>query len=104
MIDVAEKRVLTLLGLIYRAGKCAHGIDMIVEAIQKNRTHYVLIAKDVKENTKKKLIDKCRSYNVPYRMFSDRKSLGNAIGKEERVAVAILDEGFARKVHSLLQN
>lgn len=101
---MSEQRVLQLLGLVYRARKCSHGIDLVIEHIQKNRTHYVLIAKDVKDRTKKKLIDKCNTYQVPFKEIADRKSLGNAIGKEERAAIGILDEGFARKIHSLLQN
>lgn len=50
----------------------------------------------------KKLTDKCNYYEVPYRIADDRETLSNAIGKSHRVAIAILDTGFAAKIKSLL--
>jgi ribosomal protein L7Ae-like RNA K-turn-binding protein len=35
-------------------------------------------------------------------MVPDRYQLGQAIGKEARVVVALLDEGFAKKLLTLL--
>ena len=35
-------------------------------------------------------------------MIENREVLGHAIGKEARVVVAILDEGFAKKLMTLL--
>ena len=99
-----EQKVLNLIGLAFRARKCAHGVDLIVEQIQKNRAYYVIIATDAKDNSKKKLMNKCKTHNVPYAELVDRRLLGNAIGKDSRVAIAILDKGFARKLQSLLQN
>lgn len=101
---MTQQKVLNLIGLAYRARKCAHGVNLIMEQIQNNRAHFVIIAQDAKENSRKKLINKCKSHNVPYKELADRKLLGNAIGKEARIAIAILDQGFARKIHSLLQN
>ena len=35
-------------------------------------------------------------------MIENRETLGHAIGKEARVVVSILDEGFAKKLMTLL--
>ena len=38
----------------------------------------------------------------PLKIVDQTDILGNAIGKEARVAIAILDEGFANKIKQLL--
>ena len=99
-----EQKLLHLLGLAYRARKVCLGVPAIIEQVQKRQVYYVIIATDVQKNSKKKLIDKCKTYHVPYIEMSSRQLLGHAVGKRERVAIALLDEGFARKFHSLIEN
>lgn len=96
-----ERQRLSLLGLAQRAGKIASGEDLVIKAIQKRRARLVIIAEDTSETTRKKIMDKCSYYQVPVKMTGDRHSLGNAIGKPARVAIAVLDEGFAKKLLTL---
>ncbi|KGX88596.1 YlxQ family RNA-binding protein [Pontibacillus marinus] len=93
---------LNMVGLAFRAGKCTLGEEAIIRDIQRNRAYLILIAEDTGVNTKKKLTDKCRSYEVPFRKVDDRDTLSNAIGKSGRVAIAITEHGFAKKIMSLL--
>lgn len=98
-----KSNYLNLLGLAYRAGKCSLGEDAILRDVRSSKAKLVLLANDIGYQTKKKLTDKCHSYNVPCIIVDeDRESLSNAIGKSHRVAVAILDAGFAKKFQSLL--
>ncbi|GGC90100.1 50S ribosomal protein L7ae [Thalassobacillus devorans] len=96
------QKALNLLGLAYRAGKCTLGEELITRDIQKKKAKLVWIAEDTGYQTKKKLIDKCSFYNIPYYLAADRDTLSQAIGKEGRVAIAVLDQGFAKKLQSLL--
>ncbi len=91
-----------MIGLAYRARKISLGEEAIVKDIRQNRAKLILLASDIGPQTKKKLTDKCKSYNVPYEIVDDRETLSQAIGKSQRVAVAILDAGFATKIQSLL--
>ncbi|TFJ94697.1 L7Ae/L30e/S12e/Gadd45 family ribosomal protein [Lentibacillus salicampi] len=93
---------LNLIGLAYRARKCSLGEETIVKAIQQKKAKLVLLASDVGPRTRKKIINKCKTYEVPFEIVDDRETLSNAIGKPQRVAVAILDAGFAAKINSLL--
>lgn len=97
-----KNNYLNMIGLAHRARKCSTGEDTITKDIQASRAKLVLIANDIGPQTRKKLMDKCRSYDVPFIEVDDRATLGHAIGKHERVAVAILDAGFAKKIKSLL--
>ncbi|RKQ37521.1 YlxQ family RNA-binding protein [Oceanobacillus halophilus] len=97
-----KNNYLNMIGLAYRARKCSLGEETIIKDIQKNRAKLVLLANDVGPQTKKRLTDKCKFYNVPFVIVDDRETLSSAIGKSQRVAVAILDNGFANKIKSLL--
>lgn len=94
-------RYLNLLGLAFRAGKCSLGEDAILRDIRSGKAKLVLLAKDTGEQTKKRITDKCKFYHVPYQIVEEeRDTLSHAIGKSQRVAIAILDAGFAKKIKS----
>jgi len=97
-----KSNYLNMIGLAYRAGKCSLGEESILKDIRSNRAKLVLLASDIGPQTKKKMTDKCNYYEVPFLMADDRETLSNAIGKSHRVAIAILDKGFAERIKSLL--
>lgn len=99
---MTNKSYLNLLGLAVRAGKVTLGEESIIKDIQKKRASLVLIANDTAANTRKKLMDKCHYYHVPFYIIDDRQTLSNAIGKTGRVAIAITENGFAKKIASIL--
>lgn len=97
-----NNRYLNLLGLAFRAGKCSIGEEIIIRDIRHNRVKLVLLANDIGRQTKKRLTDKCHSYKIPIFIVHDADTISHAIGKQKRVAVAILEEGFAEKMQTLL--
>ncbi|MGM9944385.1 MAG: YlxQ family RNA-binding protein [Lysinibacillus sp.] len=99
---MTNQPVLQLLGLAARARKVISGEELVVNEIRHGKAKLVLLASDASANTSKKLTDKCTYYNVELHVFGDRYDLGHATGKEARVALAITDSGFAKKISSLL--
>lgn len=93
---------LNLLGLAFRAGKCTIGEESVIKDIQRKKAKLVLIAKDTGPQTRKKVMDKCGSYQIPYKIADDRDTISQAIGKTGRVVIAITDKGFADKLKSML--
>ncbi len=91
-----EQRILSLAGLSAKAGKAASGEYQCEEAVRSRTAHLVLIASDASDNTRKKFIDKCTFYHIPYLVLeADKAMLGHAVGKEERACAALLDKGLA---------
>ncbi|SEN57186.1 Ribosomal protein L7Ae [Amphibacillus marinus] len=98
-----EQKYLNMIGLATRARKTTFGEEQIIKDVKRGQAKLVLIASDIGLQTSKKLTDKCTFYQVPCRkMIIDRDRLSHAVGKSGRVAVAITDEGFAKKICSLL--
>ncbi|MDR7236290.1 YlxQ family RNA-binding protein [Neobacillus drentensis] len=97
-----QNQWMSLLGLANRARKIISGEELTVKQIQSGKAFLILLSADASANTTKKITDKCNSYEVPYKIVENRHLLGQAIGKEARVVVAVLDDGFAKKMVTLL--
>lgn len=99
---MSVEKCLSLLGLAARARKIISGEELVLKEVRSGKAKLVFLADDASDGTKKKITDKCKSYNVEVRMFTNRDHLGASIGKDSRVVVAVLDQGFAKKMKSLL--
>lgn len=97
-----EQKVLNLLGLATRARAVVFGEDQILKSIRTKEAKLVLLASDIGVNTRKSLTDKSAYYGIPCVPFVEEDLLSQAVGKSRRVAVAITDQGFAKKIQSLL--
>ena len=91
-------KVLSLIGLAVKAGRCASGEMMTEKETKSGRARLVIVAADASDNTKKNFRDMCKFYKVPICFYGDKDTLGHAMGKEFRASLAILDEGFARGI------
>ncbi|WP_080846409.1 YlxQ family RNA-binding protein [Cytobacillus gottheilii] len=97
-----ENQWMSLLGLANRARKITSGEELTIKEIRNGKAKLVLLSADASSNTAKKITDKCKTYHVPVRIVENREILGQAIGKEARVVVAVLEAGFAKKLLTLL--
>lgn len=93
---------LALLGLARRAGKLSLHEETNLTAIRTGRARLLILAEDAGRSTAKKYLDKCNYYQVPVIRGVSRENLGIALGSPPRTAIAVLDEGFARKLVKLL--
>lgn len=91
-------KILGTIGLAQRAGKIVSGEYMTEGAIKDGTAHLVIIASDVSENTRKKFTNSCSYYEVPIEEYSDKETLGHALGKEFRASLAVTDKGFAQAI------
>ena len=98
---MARDKVLSLISLATKAGRCASGEFLTESETKSGRAG--LVAEDASENTKKKFRDMCEFYDVPIIFYSDKDTLGHAMGKQFRASLAILDEGFAKGILKALK-
>jgi ribosomal protein L7Ae-like RNA K-turn-binding protein len=97
-------KIRSYLGLCMRAGKLISGDEGVLKAIRSGEAKLVIIAEDASSNAVKKFSDKCRSYQVPIIQHCTREDLGGSIGRENRIIVAITDQGFVRMIQRALEN
>ncbi len=52
------------LGLCIRARACSYGFDNALNMMRKGKSCIILLSEDASEKTKKRILDKCRHYDV----------------------------------------
>ena len=102
MSQMETDRILKLLGLAKRAGRLKSGSFQTEEAIKGGKAVLVLITADSSEASKKGWIDMCSFYETEYRIFGSKEEMGHALGMEYRAVAALTDEGFAKKILSII--
>lgn len=75
---------------------------MAIEAIRNKKAKLVLYASDASANTKKKVVDKANFYGVEAIEVEDSQTLSDSVGKSGRMVIAILSDGFAKKMKEKL--
>ena len=95
---IQDRKTFGTLGLAMKSGNVASGEFMTEKAIRSGTAKLVIVAEDASDNTKKKFRNSCSYYQVPMAVFGGKEILGNAIGKEFRASLAVLDQGFASSI------
>lgn len=96
-------KILGAVGLASKARKCLIGTDLCVESMRANKGKLLLVASDISEGTKKKLVKTAVFHKIPYTLISCSKGeLAHAAGKKSDAAAILLnDEGFAKIIEKL---
>ena len=93
-------KLLNFLGLCRRAGKMKIGCDTVIESAELKNARLVLLASDISENTKKKVISALQGTRYEILKYS-KDELSFALGKTCAV-LAVEDDGFAKKLCELI--
>lgn len=98
-----NNKIYGMMGLAKRAGKAISGTEAVIAKIRGFEAYLVVISNDASDGTKKKISDKCKSYETDYVFYGNCDEIGRAIGVNNCVAVAITDDGFARSIKNLTE-
>lgn len=91
-----------MLGLAARAGAAIPGTDRVREAARSGSLHFVLVASDLSDNSRDKLLPLLEARRIPYAIVSDRDALGGAVGRAPLSALGITEKKLAERVRELL--
>ncbi|MCL2113411.1 YlxQ-related RNA-binding protein [Lactococcus protaetiae] len=97
-----KQQISNLIGLAKRAGKMITGEELVVKAIQNGKAKLIILASDSASNLDKKITDKSKYYEIPISQIFTEIELSQAIGQNRKV-IAIADDGFAKKMESLMK-
>ncbi|RMH22256.1 MAG: hypothetical protein D6701_01520 [Gemmatimonadetes bacterium] len=89
---------LGLLGLARRAGAVEVGTEAARRALREGTARLVLIARDAAEGQRRKVVQRLRHGEVPYRVVGTREELGRAVGAPAASALAVTGASFARQL------
>lgn len=92
-----------MIGLAQKAGKVASG-EFQQRRLLKPERHTQLLLQMILQIILRKCLQICVLITrFRYIFFSDKVSVGHAIGKEFRASLAVLDEGFAKTIEKYFE-
>lgn len=95
--------MMSLLGLMRRAGKLSMGFDASVDSSISGESSLILYTEDISQKTLKELNYKINDNTDILLLPCTQEELGRAIGKNVRI-VSINDTGFAKKAKQLINS
>jgi ribosomal protein L7Ae-like RNA K-turn-binding protein len=76
----------------------------VQDQVRQGRARFVVVAGDLSETGRAKLIPLLEGRGVPYAVRYDRGRLGQAVGKGPLAAVAVVQADFAGRLDVMLGN
>lgn len=99
-----KEKLMAYLGLATKAGKLVTGYNTCLDMMPRGKIKLVVLAEDVGDNTKKKLSDKCRTYDIPCFIGAGADEMSRATGKSDKGVFGIIDMGFAKGIEKLFHD
>ena len=95
-------KILGAVGLAVRARACVVGTTLCVEKMRADKGALLIVAKDISDNTRKRLIGTARFHRIPYVLGDFPKaSLAHTAGKKsDTAAVLLTDKSFGTIVEN----
>lgn len=95
-----RQRVFSLLGQARKSGRVTSGTTLVEGELRRggNGAWLGLLASDASSNIAERIEKALKAASIPYRIFSDKEDLGNAVGRSPRSVVLVKDEGMARVI------
>ena len=90
-------KALNTIGICRCANKISYG-ETLIKDIKSHNVNIVIICKDTSENSKKKIIDKCKYYNCEYTVVFTQDEIKKIISRVDPVsAIGIKDINLTKK-------
>ena len=89
------RKLIFSLSLAQKAGKLASGDTAVQFAVKSGKAYLLLMAVDASENSKKYITNLAENNGVELSCCLSKADLGAAIGKAQRIVVAVLDKNFS---------
>ena len=98
-----KQQLSNLIGLAKRAGKVISGEELVIKAIQNGKARLVILASDAATTQNNRLTHTSTYTEKPVSQLLTERELSHAIGQNRKV-IALVDDGFAKKMESLMKN
>ena len=92
---MSKDKALGYLGLCARSGNLTAGYNNCLAEIRSGKVFLVIVSQEVGDSTRRKIIDKCGSGGIPFRIWGNADELSRACGKRDKGLFGIRDRGLA---------
>ena len=93
-----NRKVISYLGFAKKSGNLLTGVNTCSFAMAKGKVKLMVLAEDISENSRKKIMKEIRKYGVNHIEYGNSEELSHAVGASGRNVFAICDKGFAEAI------
>ncbi len=100
-----EQKILTLLQFARKAGKLVNGFEACKKEILHGKVRLLILTQDISDNTKDRIVKFVieTDSRIPVHQFSTQEVLSAALGLPWTAVFGILDNNFASKIVSYIE-
>jgi ribosomal protein L7Ae-like RNA K-turn-binding protein len=96
--------MLRLVGLGVRSRGVVVGVEQVREAVKKGHVTLALVASDASQHSVAKVVPLLEAKRVEVLREVSSTDLGQAVGREQTAAVAVVDRELARGIRALMDS
>lgn len=90
-----RSKIESYLGFAAKARKLVSGTSTCIFTMSKGKAKLLIVASDISENSKQKLLDAANKNKVEYRIYGESDALSKISGTSGRSAFVLTDKQFA---------
>ncbi len=95
-----RSKVESYMGFAAKARKLATGYNTCLFMMEKKKLRLLILAEDLSENSKEKMINAAKQYKLPYRVYGEIEDLSHMTGTEGKGIFGLTDDNFAKVILS----
>ena len=97
-------KVLNYLGLAARGRLVVTGYNTCAFMMAKKKVKLLILAQDLAENSKKKMISEAERRGVPYKIYGTKEALSHITGKEDSGIFGVTDVNLANAISKEIEH
>lgn len=95
---MSKQKAYGMMGFAARAGKILKGYNTCKLTMEKGRGKLLLLAEDLAENSRQKLIQSAEKNHIEYRIFGDSDEMSHITGTSGKSIFLITDHNFSKVI------
>lgn len=95
-----RSKVESYMGFAAKARKLATGYNTCLFMMEKKKLRLLILAEDLSENSKEKMINAAKQYKLPYRVYGKIEDLSHMTGTEGKGIFGLIDDNFGKVILS----
>ncbi|MEG0157207.1 MAG: ribosomal L7Ae/L30e/S12e/Gadd45 family protein, partial [Anaerovoracaceae bacterium] len=98
-----RKKIDSYLGFAKKSGNLVSGANTCTVTATRGRVKLLIIAEDIAENSREKMIKLAQSKNIPYVIYGLSDELSRITGTSGRSVFGITDRNFAQTIATVIE-
>ncbi len=86
------------MGFASKSRNLVTGYNTCIYTMNKNKIKLIILAQDLADNSKEKIIRACEGFHVDYKLYSSMDELSKCTGKSNSGIFGITDDNFAQAI------